>query len=120
MTERKGTLNLISPKGKVKKISGVPQVWAEGQGGLLDVGVDAAFTQNNIIYLTYSQPSDDRKRAGTALARAELKLLERASLRNVKVIFSQRNKTGSGVHFGSRIVIAPDTSLFVTVGDRGD
>ena len=51
VTERKGNLNLISPKGKVKKIFGVPQVWAKGQGGLLDVAVDTAFTGNSTIYL---------------------------------------------------------------------
>ena len=120
VTERGGALNLISPKGKKKIIAGVPKVWAEGQGGLLDVAVDTAFTQNSTIYFTYSQPSDDGKRAGTALARAKLSLLGKPRLRNMKVIFSQSNKTGSGVHFGSRIVIAPDNSLFVTVGDRGD
>ena len=38
----------------------------------------------------------------------------------MKVIFTQSNKTGSEVHFGSRIVLAPDNSLFITVGDRGD
>ena len=120
VTERGGTLNLISPKGKKKMIAGVPKVWAEGQGGLLDVAVDTAFTQNSAIYLTYSQPSDEGKRAGTALARAELSLLGRARLQNVKVIFTQSNKTGSGVHFGSRVVLAPDNSIFITVGDRGD
>ena len=120
VTERGGTLNLISPKGKLKKIAGVPKVWAKGQGGLLDVAVDTAFTQNSTIYLTYSQSSDDGKKAGTALARAELSLLGKPKLRNVKVIFSQGNKTGSGVHFGSRIVLAPYNKLFITVGDRGD
>ena len=120
VTERGGTLNLISPKGKLNKIAGVPKVWAKGQGGLLDVAVDTAYTQNSTIYLTYSQPSDNGEKAGTALARAELSLLGKAKLRNVKVIFTQSNKTGSDVHFGSRIVLAPDNKLFITVGDRGD
>ena len=120
VTERGGTLKLITVRGEIEKISGVPIVWANGQGGLLDIAVDKDFTRNHTIYLSYSEPSANGNKAGTAVARALLDLSGKARLRNVKVIFRQSNKTGSNVHFGSRIVIAPDNSLFITVGERGD
>ena len=75
---------------------------------------------NQIIYLSYSEPSKDRRAAGTALAHGQLELSASPRLRKLKVIFSQNRKTDSSRHFGSRIVIAPDRTLFLTVGDRGD
>ena len=120
ITEREGNLNLLSANGKLTIIKNVPTVLAEGQGGLLDVAVDRSFAKNSTIYISYSEPSDNGKKSGTAVASAILERSGRVRLRNVKVIFRQKGKTGSGVHFGSRIVMAPDNSLFVTVGDRGD
>ena len=120
VTERGGKLNLVSPGGKLTRIANVPKVRAEGQGGLLDVAVDKEFSRNHIIYLSYSEPSANGNKAGTAVVRALLDLSGKARLRNLNVIFTQSNKTDSDVHFGSRIVIAPDNTLFVTVGDRGE
>ena len=39
-------------------------------------------------------------------------------LENVKVIYRQEPKVSGGGHFGSRIVFAPDGSIFITQGDR--
>ena len=120
ITERGGNLNLLSANGILTRIKNVPTVWAEGQGGLLDVAVDKSFSNNSTIYISYSEPSNNGKISGTAVARAILERSRRVRLRDVKVIFRQKGKTASGVHFGSRIVLAPDNSLFITVGDRGD
>ncbi|MEM9590034.1 MAG: PQQ-dependent sugar dehydrogenase [Pseudomonadota bacterium] len=114
VTERGGTLRLVSADGVVSDpIAGVPEVAARGQGGLLDVALDPGFLTNNLIYLSYSEPGDGG--AGTAVARGKL---EGESLQDVKVIFQQTPKvTGSG-HFGSRLIFAPDGTLFITLGDR--
>jgi glucose/arabinose dehydrogenase len=115
VTERPGRLRYVSQGGALSEpIAGVPQVYAEGQGGLLDVVLDPAFGQNSTIYLSYAEPGVDGTN-GTAVARARL---EGQALRDVKVIFRQQPKVASKHHFGSRLVFARDGNLFVTTGER--
>lgn len=120
VTERGGRLLLIdAAKYQKYSVSGVPDVTASGQGGLLDVVVDPQFAENRTIYLSYSEPGTGGKR-GTAVARARLEIgTGRPALKNAEVIFRQKPKVSGGRHFGSRIVIARDGTLFVTLGDRG-
>ena len=116
VTERDGQLRRIDARGTVSApLSGVPQVAASGQGGLLDVLLDRDFATNRVLYLSYSEPGDGG--AGTAVARATL---GEAGLSDVKVIFRQVPKVPGGRHFGSRIVQAADGHLFITTGDRGN
>lgn len=116
VTERVGQLRIVSPDGRVSEpVKGVPAVLVQQQGGLLDVVLDPQFSRNRLIYLSYAEPEGNK--ASTAVARAELVEDE---LKNLQVIFRQLPKTGGGVHFGSRLVFAPDGNLFITLGDRGD
>ena len=114
VTERSGTLRLVSKDGKLSEpLSGVPKVVAAGQGGLLDVAIDPDFKSNSLVYLTYSEPGEGG--AGTAVARGKL---GESGLDGVEVIFRQEPKVEGGNHFGSRLVFAPDGKLFVTLGER--
>ena len=116
VTERIGQLRIITPDGRVSEpIKGVPAVFAQQQGGLLDVALDPAFSRNRLIYLSYAEPEGSK--ASTAVARAEL---IDGRLEKLQVIFRQLPKTEGAVHFGSRLVFAPDGNLFITLGDRGD
>jgi aldose sugar dehydrogenase len=119
VTERPGTMRLLVDGALSDPIEGVPEVWAQRQGGLLDVAVSPDFSDSGLIFFTFSEPGEGG--AGTALARA---VLERdgqsASLADVEVIFTMNRKTNAGQHFGSRIVFHPDGTVFVTTGDRGD
>ncbi|MBS0587633.1 MAG: PQQ-dependent sugar dehydrogenase [Proteobacteria bacterium] len=116
VTEKVGRLRIITPDGKVSEpIKGVPAVFFQQQGGLLDVALDPEFAKNRLIYLSYAEPEGSR--AGTAVARAELK---DGSLENLQVIFRQIPKVLGSVHFGSRLAFAPDGNLFITLGDRGN
>lgn len=119
VTERPGRLRILANGALSDPVDGVPQVAARGQGGLLDVAVHPRFAENNLVFLSYSQPGDGG--AGTAVARGTLVRDGRtARLENVETIFSMARKTGTSHHFGSRLVFAPDGTLFVTTGDRGD
>ena len=120
ITERPGVLKLASPTRGVEIVKGLPKVWAEGQGGLLDIAVHPKFLKNKLIYLSYSEPSEDGRSAGTALALGRLNQLKNPKIQGLKVLFSQTRKTDSSRHFGSRIVITPENMLFLTIGDRGD
>ena len=114
VTERAGRLRVVSLDGLVSApLTGVPTVFAQGQGGLLDVAVDPSFTENRLVYLSYAEPGSGG--AGTAVARASLGA---SGLENVTVIYRQRPKVEGGGHYGSRLVFARDGRLFVTQGDR--
>ncbi len=116
VTERPGRLRIVSLDGTVSPpLGGVPAVRARGQGGLLDVALDPAFAQNRLIYLSFAEPNASGD-GGTAVARARL---AEAALEDVRVIYSQRPKLGTGQHFGSRLVFRRDGTLFITQGDRG-
>lgn len=123
VTERPGRLRVISPDGKRgAPISGLPVIAAGGQGGLLDVLLDANFEQTRSLSFCFSEPAADGRGNSTALARATLSA-DNTALQNVKVIFSQKPKVVSRAHFGCRIVEGqksgqPDGTLFLTLGDR--
>jgi len=116
VTERDGELLHIAD-GQAKRVRGVPDVAANGQGGLLDVTAAKDFRQSREIFLTYAKPQQGG--AGTTLAVARLSE-SGDRLTNLRVLFEARPGGSTGRHFGSRVVEAPDGTLFVTIGDRGD
>ncbi len=117
VTERPGRMRVVATDGKLgAPLAGLPQVAAQGQGGLLDVVLDSAFAANRRIYFCFSEPGSAGTNS-TALARARLSS-DSSRLEDVKVIFSQKPKASGGLHFGCRIVEAADGTLFLTVGER--
>ena len=101
VSERDGSMRVVQPDGKVgAPIAGVPDVAANGQGGLLDVLLDGDFARNRTLYFCYSEPAPGVLTRGnsTALARAALSV-DNARLENVKVIFSQKPKFSSSARF---------------------
>lgn len=114
VTERPGRLRLVDDAGNVSApLGGVPEVYENGQGGLLDVALDPDFAANQHIYLSYAEPGGEG--GGTAVARARL---AGDKLEQLQVIFRQSPKLDSGHHFGSRLVFLRDGTLIVTLGDR--
>lgn len=119
VTERVGTMRLVSAQGKVgAPVAGVPAVQHSGQGGLLDVVLDPKFAQNRRIFWSYSEGGPDGAR--TAVARGTLNVDGgTGKLADVQVIFRQQPAVAdSRNHYGSRLVFAPDGTLFVTLGER--
>ena len=118
VTERPGTLRLVSRSGTVSApVAGVPPVFARGQGGLLDVALAPDFDQSRLVYLSYAEPREGA--SGTSVARGRLvEANGDARLENVDVIFRQSPAAGGSNHYGSRLVFGRDGTLFVTLGDR--
>jgi glucose/arabinose dehydrogenase len=117
VTERVGRLRLVSPQGELSDpLSGVPEVDARDQGGLLDVALDPAFEENRLVYLSFAEPGEGGANS-TAVARGRLSE-DRTALEDVEVIFSQQPKLPSTMHFGSRLVFDGDGHLFITLGER--
>ena len=114
VTERPGRLRIITRDGRVEPpLAGVPEVLAQGQGGLLDVAISPTFAQDRLVYLSYAEPGGGG--AGTAVARGRL---GDRGLEGVQVIWRQEPKVSGANHWGSRLVFRPDGTLFVTLGDR--
>ncbi len=120
VTERPGRLRIVEADGRLgPPVAGVPPVAAQGQGGLLDVLLDADFARNRQLYFCFSEPGPEAGGAtnGTALASARLSD-DDSRLESVRVIFRQQPKVASALHFGCRIVQAPDGHLFLVLGER--
>ena len=114
VTERPGRLRVVGQDGRVSEpLTGVPQVYASGQGGLLDVVLSPIFDKDRLIYLSFAESGEGG--AGTAVARGRL---GERGLENTQVIWHQQPKVGGSNHWGSRIVFRPDGTLFVTLGER--
>ena len=116
VTERPGRLR-ITRNGVLdpQEISGVPEVLAVGQGGLMDVSLHPNFSENRTIYLTYSHGSESANH--TRVARATF---DGSTLKNLEVIFEVNRVKRGDQHFGSRIVWLPDNTMLVSIGDGGN
>ncbi|MGF6108513.1 PQQ-dependent sugar dehydrogenase [Pseudomonas frederiksbergensis] len=120
VTERPGNLRVVTVDGKRSApISGVPKVWAKGQGGLLDVVLSPDFKQDRMVYLSYAEGGGEGDKAGTAVGRGRLSD-DLTTLKDFKVIFRQEPKLSVGNHFGSRLVFDRDGYLFITLGENND
>lgn len=116
ITERPGRLYLLdTTSDSITDIKGLPDIAAVGQGGLLDVALDPDFRNNRLVYLSYAARGDGGY--GTEVIRGKL---AGNSLAETGVIFRALPKQGGGRHFGSRFLFAPDGTLFITLGDRGE
>jgi glucose/arabinose dehydrogenase len=125
LTEKDGALRIYDPTTQTlgTAIAGTPEVWAHGQGGLLDVGVhpDYLNKDNGWIYLSYNKKlkSEDGKNDGfTTVVRGRIQdnqWVDQETLFEIDPKFAG----GAGVHFGSRFVFK-DGYLFFGVGDRGN
>ncbi|AIL62640.1 PQQ-dependent sugar dehydrogenase [Pseudomonas alkylphenolica] len=118
VTERPGNLRIVSAEGKVgAPLGGVPEVWAQEQGGLLDVVLSPTFKQDRMIYLSFAENGGEDGKAGTAVGRGRLSA-DMAKLEDFNVIFRQQPKLSTGLHFGSRLVFDRDGYLFIALGEN--
>lgn len=117
VTERGGALRVLSADGSVSgPISGMLDVFADGQGGLLDVAISPRFSQDRTVFWTYSKPV----RGGAVTAAARGALSNEGRLTAVRDIFVQSDPNRGGQHFGSRIIPMRDGTVWITTGDRGE
>ncbi len=115
IAERPGRLR-IWQNGVLQEepVSGLPEIWAHGQGGLMEVVLHPDYEQNQWIYLGYSAPGSGG--GNTAISRARL---QGNTLVDFENLFQAEPYTSSGAHFGCRIVFDDENHLYFTIGDRG-
>jgi len=114
ITERAGRLRIVR-EGRLLPgtVPGVPEVLAQGQGGLMDVQPHPDFATNRLIYITYSKPYTDLEGARTVLIRGTF---QDDVLTNIEELFSAQ-AVGRG-HYGSRIAFDGNGYVFISAGDR--
>lgn len=115
ITERPGRLRQFRD-GQLSSVelSGVPEVQAQNQGGLLDIALHPEFEKSPWVYLSYSKPGEGG--STTAVVRGRL---TDSGLEDTADIFVSEAWGNGGRHFGSRLLFDPEGYLFVTIGDRG-
>ncbi|WP_108123912.1 PQQ-dependent sugar dehydrogenase [Saccharospirillum mangrovi] len=116
VTDRSGRAwRLNTDDGTRQTLTGLPEVSAQGQGGLLDVAVSPDFAQNRWLYFTYAKPKSGR--AATTLARARL---DGNRLNDWQDLLVTESITSTQRHFGSRIAFDNNGHVFFGIGDRGE
>ena len=116
VTERPGRLRIIE-NGQLnpRPVSGLPEIAASGQGGLLDVAIHPNYRDNGWIYFSFVGPG--KGGMGTEVARARL---NGNRLKDLQLLFRMAHKSRTSRHFGSRLLFDRKGYLFITLGDRGD
>jgi glucose/arabinose dehydrogenase len=110
VTERAGKLRIIRD-GVLdpQPLGGIPKVHAYRNAGLFDVALHPKFSENKLVYFTYSKPGENGQLA-TTLARGRL---DHAGLADVRDIFTGEWTTVLG---GSRIAFGRDGMIYMTTG----
>ena len=118
-TVKDGRLLLIAGDSSTV-VTGTPEVRAAGQGGMLDVLLDREFTDNRLVYLSYSRPEEEGEKGFTSVGRGRLSD-DGSRLEDFTSLYDGGPATGKGQHYGSRMVWgAEDGHLYFTIGDRGN
>ena len=116
ITQRSGRLwKIDSYSGDRTEISGVPDVYARGQGGLLDVRLAPDYERNGWIYFSHAVSTSTGP--ATAVSRARL---DGNRLVGLQRIFTANKGGRTSHHFGSRLAFDPQGHLYVTLGERGE
>jgi len=115
VTERDGRLQLVRD-GRTVSVGGVPDVAARGQGGLLDVMIPRDFAVSREVWLSYSAPLSGG--SATAVGRGVLSM-DGTMLEGFQMIYAGDAVSGAAIHYGSRVIEAPDGTIYLTSGDRG-
>lgn len=116
ITEKSGEI-IKFQDGNKQTLTGGPEVYNRGQGGLLDIILHPDYEENGWIYMAYSSSEGDGDGGNTAIMRTKL---NGNQFTNSEVLYKATPNTTRGQHFGSRMVFDRDGYLFFSIGDRGN
>lgn len=116
VTERGGRLRLITEDGlQADPVSGTPEPYVAGQGGMLDVVLHPEFAENGLVYLTYA--TGNRQANRLAIARGRY---ADGALSEVETIFEANITKDTDAHYAGRMTFLPDGTFIVTIGEGFD
>src|SRR5579871_3555581 len=112
VTERNGKLRLMHDgRLDAEPIGGVPPVHSVRLSGLMEVLLHPQFTQNHLVYLTYTKDVAEGQVA-TTLARGRLEGHQLAEVKDILICDPWAGDGGSG----SRLAWGRDGTLYMTTG----
>jgi len=116
ITERGGRIQILR-NGILERVETgiIPELFASGQAGLMDISLHPRYSENNFVYITYSKGDFQSNR--TSILRAKF---DGKTFSNSQVIFEVTPSKSGNQHFGSRIVWLPDETMLVAIGDGGN
>ncbi len=118
ITEKPGNIVLADTSERsIERLNNAVDVDDTGQGGLLDIELHPDYSENNLVYMTYTDVNSEGESA-THLGRAELNV-EDEVIENFENLHIARPFIASNIHFGSRIVFDDENNVYFTTGDRG-
>ncbi|MFP4846439.1 PQQ-dependent sugar dehydrogenase [Winogradskyella sp. PE311] len=116
INEKSGEL-IHFKEGNKTNVSGLPEIYLRGQGGLMDIILHPDYKNNGWIYFSYASEKGDGQGGNTTIARAKLK---NNTITNFNVLYKAEPNSKKGQHFGSRLAFDNDGYLYFSVGDRGN
>ena len=118
ITEKEGTMRIATQQGDLgEPITGLPEVDSRGQGGLLGLTIDPDFSNNRMVYWTFSEPVDGGNL--TAVAKGRLADDEK-TIENAQVIYRSTPAYDGDKHYGSRILFDASGNIIFSTGERSD
>lgn len=126
ITERSGKLRLLDDGKLSEPITGTPKVFANGQGGLMDVAVHPDAAKNGWVYLGFSDPDEKGRASMTKIVRGKIENGEWTAQETIYEAPAATYLSG-GLHFGNRIIFTEPVKadpagrrhLFFCIGERG-
>ena len=123
VTTKAGKLWLVNTSGEQSLVSGVPKVFAGGQGGLGDVVLHPNYEKNNLVYISYIDSDNAGKTRYASVIRGTLENSDKPQLKNIETIWKQTPAQSGKGHFSHRIAFGLDGTqhagkIFITSGDR--
>ncbi len=118
ITEKAGVMRISTATGQVgNPITGLPKVNPNGQGGLLGLTIDPAFSQNKMVYWLFSENTSDGNL--TAVAKGKLSNDEK-TIEGITVIYRATPAYKGTLHYGGRILFDKTGNLVISTGERSD
>ena len=123
VTTKAGKLWLVNTSGEQSLVSGVPKVFAGGQGGLGDVVIHPNYAKNKLVYISYINSDNAGKTRYASVIRGTLENSDKPQLKNIETIWKQTPAQSGKGHFSHRIAFGLDGTqhtgkIFITSGDR--
>jgi glucose/arabinose dehydrogenase len=117
VNEREGKMLRYRNGELIAEIKGLPEIHADGQGGLMDIRLHPGYKSNGWIYFSYSGVAKKGQEGwNTSVMRAKLKdntLVEK------QLLFEGIPALTANYHFGCKITFDDKGHLFFGVGERG-
>jgi glucose/arabinose dehydrogenase len=118
ITEKAGNLRIVKANGDMSnKITGLPSVDENGQGGLLGITLDPEFEKNRMVYWTFAEKVSGGNHTSVAKGRLSN---DESKIENASVIYRATPAHKGNLHFGGRVLFDKTGYLYVSTGERSD